>query len=578
MKIDALSQAENFVQDEKQFHLGFLPTEQSNPLTARVDEDFRTNTATGVKTLQLPDHDVLSMARRVLAEHEFARLVDVGEKTLRNGGRIIFSGCGATGRLSILLEAMWRNGIRSLKDNSTVTDDFVSNYANSVTSIMTGGDYALVRSVEFFEDYQEFGRRQVQELNVCANDMLIAITEGGETSSVLGTVDEAVKRGSLVFLLFNNPAELLCSHLERSRQAITNPGVCVLDLYCGPMAIAGSTRMQATTSELLIAGAALENILHRLLGREQDIPGGCDFASSFAGLLEQLGSEETIKSIAGYIDFESEIYRRKGQVTYFADEFMLDIFTDTTERAPTFMLPPFRKKDDLTSPQSWAFVKNPLYSTSDTWFRCLGGRFPRCLEWTANDYQAMGADINIVANPPAIGVDEIMKLTIGNEHAPCRIETTVNVAVLVKFGNENTVLETAFYRAAESFKEKTELIIGGNNADPHSHVIPFRTVKTPLRLMEHMALKLVLNTISTGTMICLGRVTGNWMSWVETSNKKLIDRSTRLIAELCGLSYKSACIELFISINEIDKAGLPPGKRPSPVQHAMNRINGQKKG
>ena len=39
--------------------------------------------------------------------------------------------------------------------------------------------------------------------------MLVAITEGGETSSVIGTVKEAVDRGCAVFLLFNNPAALL---------------------------------------------------------------------------------------------------------------------------------------------------------------------------------------------------------------------------------------------------------------------------------------------------------------------------------------------------------------------------------
>jgi len=119
---------------------------------------------------------------------------------------------------------------------------------------MTGGDYALIRSVESFEDYAEFGRRQARKLGVTGNDILIAITEGGETSSVLGTVDEAVDNGAEVFLLFNNPADILREHIERSRKAIEDKRVTVLDLYCGPMAIAGSTRMQATTSEQLVAG------------------------------------------------------------------------------------------------------------------------------------------------------------------------------------------------------------------------------------------------------------------------------------------------------------------------------------
>lgn len=576
MKTDASSQARNFVQNEKQFHLGFLPTEQSNPLTAKVDEDFRASTAAGIRTLQQPDRDVLSMARRIFAGGEFARLVDSGEKTLRNGGRIIFSGCGATGRLSILLEAMWRNCVNKLKTSSVVPYDFISRYGNAVSSIMTGGDYALVRSVEFFEDYQAFGRRQVEDMNVNGNDMLVAITEGGETSSVLGTVDEAVKRGASVFLLFNNPADLLSSRLERSRQAITNPGVCVLDLHCGPMAIAGSTRMQATTSEQLIAGAALENIFHRLLKTDEclkDIPALCDFAAEFADLLAQMRSDEVIKSMARYINFESGIYRQEGKVTYFADEFMLDIFTDTTERSPTFMLPPFRKKDDLNSPQSWAFVKNPLYSTCDTWTRCLGGRLPRCLEWTDDDYREMGAEASIATNPPAIGLKEIMKLSVGNEPAPCRVEPSVNAAVLVKFGNQNTELEAAFCRAAGQFREKTSLIVGGDKTDLQNHVIPLQMVNTPLRLMEHMAIKLILNTISTGTMICLGRVTGNWMSWVDLSNKKLIDRGTRLLVEICGLEYQDACIKLFEAMEEIKT--MPQSIRPSAVQYAIRKIKQQ---
>ena len=68
--------------------------------------------------------------------------------------------------------------------------------------------------------------------------------------------------------------------------------------------------------------------------------------------------------------------------------------------------------------------------------------------------------------------------------------------------------------------------------------------------MNHMTLKLALNTVSTGTMVKLGRVTGNWMSYVSISNKKLIDRAIRLVAELSGRSYEESCRALF------DYAGL----------------------
>lgn len=90
--------------------------------------------------------------------------------------------------------------------------------------------------------------------------------------------------------------------------------------------------------------------------------------------------------------------------------------------------------------------------------------------------------------------------------------------------------------------------------------------ESPLRIMEHMAVKLVLNTISTGTMVCLGRVTGNWMSWVDVTNKKLLDRGIRLLTEIGKVDYEKAAIMLFESIDEL--SGLS-GEKPSAVQHAL---------
>ena len=54
-------------------------------------------------------------------------------------------------------------------------------------------------------------------------------------------------------------------------------------------------------------------------------------------------------------------------------------------------------------------------------------------------------------------------------------------------------------------------------------------------------LKLVLNMISTATMIRLGRVRGNKMVDMELTNSKLVDRGTRMIMEETGITdYESA--------------------------------------
>ena len=550
-------QADQFINEESQFHLGFLPTEQSNPLTHGLEDDFRRSPLAGVRTLQRVDREVLAMAQRVLAAAPYARLVDCGERTIRSGGRIIFSGCGATGRLSILLEGMWRD--------CCAKDGAATPYADQVESIMTGGDYALVRSVEFFEDYAAFGRRQVQDAGMSSKDMLVAITEGGETSSVLGTVDEALARGAAVFLLFNNPAELLAERLERSRRAIRDPRVCVLDLSCGPMALAGSTRMQATTAEQLIAGAALESVMHRLLGRPQR-----DYAADFAALLSSLERNDNAQAIADYMAFEADVYRQKGKVTYFANDFMLDIFTDTTERSPTFMLPPFRRRDNKSAPASWAFVKNPLGDTADAWSRSMH-RPLRCLNWSVADYDAMGTADKIRSNPPALSAADLLQFPIGAEELDERCDQAADAAVMVIL-SDDAPLRQAYAALRPRFQRHAVLALTPQRDLPDAVVINAADASGALGLMKHLALKLVLNTVSTGTMALLGRITGNWMSWVDCTNKKLLDRGTRLLVEIAQVDYRQACETLFAALDALKHFS---GEKPSPVQIALQWLRRQ---
>ncbi len=555
---DARREAEHFVNNEKAFHLGALPTEQSHPKTRGLAEVVAKDTRAGIRLLHAVDDDVTAAARRVFATDEFRRLVETLTAALNRGGRICFSGCGATGRLSILLEAAYR----------------AARGGDGALSIMTGGDYALVRSVEFFEDYVTFGRQQAVEAGLGRGDVLVAITEGGETSSVIGTAWQALEAGAEVFFACNNPMDVLAAHVERSRCVIEEPRIVKLDLSSGPMAIAGSTRMQATTSELLVIGAALEMAL---AGQKRSE----DYATRFASLLRDLAHPSAVEAMARWVEMEESVYRGKNAMTYFGNEFLLDIFTDTTERAPTFSLPPFRKCDDSRSPRPMAFVKNPLHSTAETWRRMLG-REPRCLTWDAALYQKMGAAERIWRNPPALNRTELFKLLVGNEDDPSRYSSAGDCAALVLAGAEcatsgpGTALGDAFAPAAEKFSARAVLAVGSTSAGGDACHVGCELPPSPIRLWDHLAIKLVLNTISTATAARLGRVVSNWMSYVETSNKKLVDRGTRLVAELAGLDYAEACYELHKSRAQLAQTPVVAGERLSPVAVTLDRLRKQK--
>ena len=61
------------------------------------------------------------------------------------------------------------------------------------------------------------------------------------------------------------------------------------------------------------------------------------------------------------------------------------------------------------------------------------------------------------------------------------------------------------------------------------------------RMKSGTAQKLVLNMISTSVMIKLGHVKGNKMVDMQLTNKKLVDRGTRMIMDETGITdYEQA--------------------------------------
>ena len=60
------------------------------------------------------------------------------------------------------------------------------------------------------------------------------------------------------------------------------------------------------------------------------------------------------------------------------------------------------------------------------------------------------------------------------------------------------------------------------------------------RMKSGTAQKLVLNMISTAVMIKLGKVKGNKMVDMHLSNKKLVDRGTKMLMQEIGVEYETA--------------------------------------
>jgi N-acetylmuramic acid 6-phosphate etherase len=239
------------------------------------------------------------------------------------------------------------------------------------------------------------------------------------------------------------------------------------------------------------------------------------------------------------------------------------------------MLPALRKNNDTLSPRSWAFVKDPLRSTKQAWHALLQ-REPRGLNWGREIYEQLNAPDNLKARPPKLDNAEIYKFMIGDEPDPSRTDAPDSTLVAVAVGGEaERLIRAALEKFAPQYKRRAALVAGSSDvsaAVDETFYFPCCLADSPLQLWHHLAVKLILNTLSTATMVRMGRVIGNAMVWLSPSNKKLIDRGSRLIAQQVGCTYERACVALHEAMEEVESARRKGAEVPSPVALAIERL------
>lgn len=157
----------------------------------------------------------------------------------QGGGRIVYAGAGASGRIAV------QDGVE-LHPTYGWPDD-------RLVYLMAGGEGALVRSVEGAEDDAEEARRRVAELDLGPTDVLIAVAASGATPFVVAAAQAARTAGALVIGLANNPDSPLAAVSDHA-----------VELLTGAEVIAGSTRMAAGTAQKIALNVLSTAIMVRL--------------------------------------------------------------------------------------------------------------------------------------------------------------------------------------------------------------------------------------------------------------------------------------------------------------------------
>ena len=573
-------QSVDYVGNKTQFHLFNLLTEQRHPNTWNLSFAIQSNIEAGLRMLLSVDRDI-SQKLKWLVENPEApeQAVRAVASAAMSGHKIYVYGCGATGRLAKQMESnFWRPFWKMVRRHDSwkkLQPHLPADIENRLIGEMTGADRALVSSLEGFEDLQLIGKLQLEDHGVTRGDVVICVTEGGETSSVIGTVlaalrqygdpDEALRgeaRNHLYFV-YNNPDNVL-RPFERSSSVLENPAITKINLTTGPQAITGSTRLQATTSETFVVGAILEEALARVL-REHLARGELKALGYGApvSLVERIAAFDRIKSavdacvpdMARFTELEADTYRRGGFSTYFAKAALITVFIDNTERSPTFRLYPLDRAQD-TERRSWVQVWTEAADLKEAWRNFLGRPFKGLRESSYRNAFERGVSdpyLREAALRSLTSAGDDQELSYDFSFSPANVESKGprpgDLGVLVLLDEELVELDrpdSSFNKFINVCQERganlAALVVARRNLADAADGLKRRLregdvlVKAvleaeddPLTLRRQIALKMILNAHSTGVMAAVGRVVGNTMTNVSPTNLKLIGRATYLI-------------------------------------------------
>jgi N-acetylmuramic acid 6-phosphate etherase len=208
------------------------PTEQRNPRTLDIDV---LPTLDVLRLLNAEDETVPGAVERVLGT--VALVVDEAADRVRRGGRVHYFGAGSSGRIAVL-------------DATELVPTFGME-RGLVVAHLAGGEDAMVRAVEGAEDDEALGGAEAG--SVGGLDTVIGLSASGGTPYVAGALSAASARGAFTAVITCNPGSLL---LSRAKVAIVPE--------TGPEAIAGSTRMKATTAMKLVLNSFSTALMIRL--------------------------------------------------------------------------------------------------------------------------------------------------------------------------------------------------------------------------------------------------------------------------------------------------------------------------
>lgn len=193
-------------------------TSNYNDLEKMSVDELLTNINREDKTVPLAIEKALPQIENLI-DHVILKMV--------NGGRLFYIGAGTSGRLGIV-------------DASECPPTFGVAHG-LVIGIIAGGDTAIRKAVEFAEDSETEGWKDLQEHDISEKDVVIGISASGTAPYVIGALRSCQENGIATGCIACN-----------SDSPMAEVSDFPIAVVVGPEFVTGSTRMKAGTAQKLV--------------------------------------------------------------------------------------------------------------------------------------------------------------------------------------------------------------------------------------------------------------------------------------------------------------------------------------
>ena len=195
------------------------------------------STSALLKGINSEDEKVALAVQEIIPAIE--SFVDACVERMAKGGRLFYLGAGTSGRLGIV-------------DASECPPTFGVDHG-VVIGLIDGGAQASRKAVEFAEDDEFQGWKDLEAHQINELDTLVGIAASGTTPYVMGAIRTANNSGILTGGITCNPGSPLS-------QEVSFPMVPVV----GPEFITGSTRMKSGTAQKLVLNMISTTLMIKL--------------------------------------------------------------------------------------------------------------------------------------------------------------------------------------------------------------------------------------------------------------------------------------------------------------------------